>query len=122
MQAEATDGGASAAKRGRFASVADALQVRPLPLVILLPPLSSSSSFVSGPVALLLMFACLSSHLPPSIHCTRLYACLPLPPPQLLLTDVRTAARNVREAQLGDRAHEVTEAVLRAQVSSTMGG
>jgi hypothetical protein len=46
----------------------------------------------------------------------------PLPPPQLLLTDVRTAARNVREAQLGDRAHEVTEAVLRAQVSSTMGG
>jgi len=35
---------------------------------------------------------------------------------QLLLQDIRGASRNVREAQLVDRAHEVTEAILRAQL------
>ena len=35
---------------------------------------------------------------------------------KLLLTDVRAAGRCVREAQLGDRAHEAVEAVLRAQL------
>lgn len=35
---------------------------------------------------------------------------------KLLLTDIRGAARHVKEARLGDRAHEVTEAVLRAQL------
>lgn len=53
-----------------------------------------------------------------SVLCPGLRVSAAHPPPfaaQLLLSDVRVAARNVKEAQLGDRAHEVTEAVLRAQ-------